>query len=156
METITETQLGRRLEEVVPDKKKIALHTICRTAIAIIICLAGSCGLKDSGKWFDSIGSTIFILCLWAVFLAIGLFPLVHLKDSLVFYEYGINYHGMKYLFSQLGSVRFRDYNSGLITHNMMDTDLRTFDVTFLERPKRYFNKAYMNQVATQNIQTRQ
>lgn len=155
METITETQLGIRLDEAVPDKKKIALHTVCRTAIAIVICLAGSGGLKGAGKWFDSAGSIIFFFALWAVFLVIGLFPLVHLKDSLVFYENGICYHGIKYLFSQLGSVRFRDFHSGFITHNMMDTDLRSFDVTYLDRPKRHFNKAYMNQAVPQHSQTR-
>lgn len=155
MESVTEAQLGARLEQAYPDKLKIALHTICRTAIAIVISLAGSGGIHGMDKWFDSTGGIVIFFGLWAVSLAIGLFPLVHLKDSLVFYENGICYHGMRYLFSQLGSVRFRDYKSGIMTHCMMDTDLRTFDVTFLERPKRQFNKAYMNQAAPQNSQTR-
>lgn len=155
MEPITEMQLGARLEQAYPDKLKIALHVVCRTAIAIVICLAGSGGIHGMDKWFDSAGDIAFFLGMWVVFLVIGLFPLIHLRDSLVFYENGICYHGRNYLFSQLGSVRFRDYKSGIMTHCMMDTDLRTFDVTYLERPKRQFNKAYMNQTAPQNSQTR-
>lgn len=154
MEPVTEAQLGTRLEQAYPDKMKIALHTVCRTALAIVISLAGSGGIHGIEQWFDSAGGIVIFLCLWAVFLAIGLFPLVHLRDSLVFYENGICYHGRNYLFSQLGPVRFRDSKSGIITHCMMDTDLRTFDVTFLERPKRQFNKAYLNQAAPQNRQT--
>lgn len=155
MEAVTETQLGAKLTEAVPNKLKIALHAVCRTVIAVVICLAGSGGIRGMGKWFTGPGSILFFLGLWAVFLAIGLYPLVHLKDSLVFYENGICYHGTNYLFSQIGSVGFRDYHSGLMVHTMMDTDLRTFDVTFLERPKRQYNKAYLNQPASQSSQSR-
>lgn len=147
MELVTEAQLGVRLTEAVPDKKKIIFYTVCRTAVAIVICLAGSGGIYGMGKWFTSLSGILIFTVLWAVFLAIGLFPLVHFRDSLVFYENGICYHGRNYLFSQLGSVSFRDFQSGLMTHNMMDTDLRNFDVTYLERPKRQYNRAYMNKL---------
>lgn len=151
METGTEAQLGRKLEQAYPDKKKIVLHTVCRTAAAIVICLAGSGGIRGMGKWFTSPGKILFFLVLWGIFLIIGLFPLKHLNDTLVFYENGICYNGISYSFSRIGTVRFRDYQSGLMVHSRMDTDLRTFDVTFLERPKRQYNKAYMNQVSPQS-----
>lgn len=155
MEKVTEAQLGSKLTEAVPNKGKIALHAVCRTAIAVVISLAGAGGIHGIGKWFKSPGGILLFVGLWAVFLAIGLWPLKHLKDSLGFYENGICYHGINYLFSQLGSIRFRDYHSGLMTHVMMDSDLRTFDVTFLERPKRQYNKAYLNQPAPQSSQSR-
>lgn len=154
MERVTEAQLGERLTEAVPNKLKIFLHTACRTALAVVISLAGSGGIHGIGEWFTNLRGIFIFFFLWIVFLAIGLYPLKHLKDSLVFYEYGICYHGINYLFSELGSVRFRDFQSGLMVHNMMDTDLRTFDVTFLERPKRQYNRAYMNQVAEQSSQS--
>lgn len=154
MERVTEAQLGARLTEAVPNKPKIFLHTVCRTAIAVIICLVGSGGIHGMGKWFTDWKGICLFLLLWIVFLAIGLYPLKHLKDTLVFYENGICYHGINYLFSTLGSVRFRDYHSGLMVHNMMDTDWRTFDVTFLAYPKRQYNRAYRNQVAEHSSQS--
>ena len=104
---------------------------------------------------FADIKGIVTLLVLWAIILAIGLFPLKHLKDSLIFYENGICYHGINYLHSQLGPIRFRDSHYGIIVHNMMDTDLRTFDVTYLKRPKYYYNQAYMNQTTPQSRQSR-
>lgn len=154
MAKLTEVQLGAKLTEAVPDKPKIFLHTVCRTAIAVVISLAGSGGIQGIEKRFDSLKGILFLLVMWLIFLAIGLYPLAHLKDSLVFYENGICYHGISYLLSDLGSVRFRDFQSGIMTNSMMDTDLRTFDVTFLDHPKRQYNRAYMNQVTMQSSQT--
>lgn len=148
MEKVTQAQLGAQLTQAVPDKPKIILHTVCRTAIIVFAAFAGSGGIHGIGKWFNNLKGIVIFFVLWAIFLAIGLFPLIHLKDSLIFYENGICCHGMNYLHSQLGSIRFRDVQSSGIVHNMMDTDLRTFDVTFIKRPKYYYNQAYMNQAA--------
>lgn len=150
MEKLTQAQLGAPLTQAEPDKPKIILHTVCRTAIAIFVSLAGSGGIHGMGKWFADIKGIIIFLFLWTVFLAIGLFPLKHLKDSLVFYENGICYCGLCYLYSRLGSIQFRDVRSHIIVHNMMDTDVRTFDVTYLKRPKYFYNQA-----AAQNSQTK-
>ncbi len=154
MEKVTQAQLGALLTQAVLDKPKIILHTVCRTTILNIVCFACSGGIHGMGKWFVEIKGTIMFLGLWAVFLAIGLFPLVHLKDSLAFYENGICYNGINYLHSQLGPIRFRDFHHGMQTSNMMDTNLRTFDVTYLKRPKFYYNQAYMNQAAPQSSQS--
>lgn len=155
MEKVTQAQLGAQLTQTTADKPKIILHTVCRTAVVIVLCLAGSGGIHGIGNWFHNLKGIVMFFFLWAVFLAIGLFPLVHLKDSLVFYENGICYHGINYLHSQLGPIRFRDFRSGLTEHRMMDTDLRTFDVTYLKRPKYYYNHAYLNQATVQSSQTK-
>lgn len=155
MEKLTQAQLGAPLTQTEPDKPKIILHTVCRTAIAIFVCLAGSGGTHGMEKWFADVKGIIIFFFLWTVFLAIGLFPLIHLKDSLVFYENGICYRGICYLYSQLGSIRFRDLRSHIIVHNIMDTDLRTFDVTYLKRPKYYYHQANKQQTAPESSQTR-
>lgn len=154
MEAVSDAQLGAKLAEALPDKGKILLHTACRTALAIIISLAGSGGIRGMGKWFASFRGIAIFSVLWIAFLAVGLYPLVHFKDSLEFYENGISYKGRRYLLSQLGAISFRDYSYGLKTSCMMDTDARVFDVTFLERPKRAFNKAYMNRMPPAASQT--
>ena len=155
MEKITQSQLGAQLTQATPDKPKIILHTVCRTAIAVFVGFACPGGIHGIGRMFADIKGIVTLLVLWAIILAIGLFPLKHLKDSLIFYENGICYHGINYLHSQLGPIRFRDSHYGIIVHNMMDTDLRTFDVTYLKRPKYYYNQAYMNQTTPQSRQSR-
>lgn len=155
MDKVTLEQLGAPLTQSAPDKPKIILHTVCRTAIAVFLDIACPGGIHGIGKMFSDIKGIVILLILWAITLAIGLFPLIHLKDSLAFYENGICYNGMNYLHSQLGPIRFRDFQSGFTFRNMMDTDLRTFDVTFMRRPKYYYNHAYMNQAAAQSSQTK-
>lgn len=155
MEAVSDAQLGTKLAEALPDKGKILLHTVCRTAIAVVISLAGSGGIGGMGKWFTSLRGIVIFSILWIIFLAIGLYPLVHFKDSLEFYENGISYKGRRYLLSQLGSIRFRDFQYGLKTRCMMDTGVRTFDVTFLKQPKREFNRAYMNMAPPVASQTK-
>lgn len=157
MGKVTQAQLGAQLTQAPLDKSKIILHTVCRTAIAVFLCIACPGGIQGIGSMFADIKGIIILLILWAITLAIGLFPLIHLKDSLVFYENGICYHGVNYLHTQLGPIRFRDFRGGIniIVHTMMDTDLRTFDVTYLKRPKYYYNQAYMHQAAAQSNQTK-
>ena len=155
MEKVPQAQLGAQLTQAVLNKPKIILHTVCRTAILVILSIVCPGGIHGIAKMFTDLKGIIMVLVLWTISLAIGLFPLIHLKDSLAFYENGICYNGMNYLHSQLGPIRFRDFHSGYMVHNMMDTDLRTFDVTFIKRPKYYYNQAYMNQVVAQSSQTK-
>ena len=155
MDKVSQEQLGAPLTQAYPDKTKIILHTVCQTAIAVFLDFACPGGIQGIERMFADIKGIVTLLILWAISLALGLFPLIHLKDSLVFYENGICYNGMSYLHSQLGSIRFRDFQSGFIIHNMMDTDLRTFDVTFIKRPKYYYNHAYLNQAVSQSSQTK-
>lgn len=151
MENIVQAQLGVLLAQSVPDKPKIVLHTVCKTSIAVFLGIACPGGIHGIETMFADIKGIVILLILWTITLAIGLFPLIHLKDSLIFYENGISYHGINYLHSQLGSIRFRDVHGRIIVHNMMDTDLRTFDVTYLKRPKYYYNQAYMHQTDLQS-----
>lgn len=110
MDKVMQEQLGAPLTQAVPDKPKIILHTVCRTAIAVFLAIACPGGIRGIGRMFTDIKGIVILLILWAISLAIGLYPLIHLKDTLKFYENGICYNGVNYLHSQLGSIRFRDF----------------------------------------------
>lgn len=140
-------QLGKALAEAFPDKTKIILYTLGRILIILVICLAGVRGLSGLKEWFHTIRGVIIFFVIFVPSLLWGLFPLLHLKDKLTFYENGVVVNSCPYLLSELGPITFQDYSSGLKTEQYMKTELRNFNVTYIKRPKKAYNKAYMNQI---------
>ena len=70
----------------------------------------------------------------------------MHLREYLAFYEYGIVYRKRTYLWSELGSARWRDFTyGGFFRRILMDTDRKVFDVTYVTNAKKEFNRAYMS-----------
>lgn len=148
---MTEAQLGMKLTEARADKPKIFLWTAIRTTVAILLSLAGTISNGGFAWWFASLRGIMILTVLWMIFLAFGLFPLVHLRQYLIFYQYGFCYCGRNYLFSQTGSVRFRDIHMGLMTHCRMQTEIRSFDVTWIKQAVKQYNRAYFNQAEMQS-----
>lgn len=143
---ITEAQMGMKLTEAGADKSKIFLWTAIRTTVAILLSLAGTMSNGGFAWWFASLRGIMILAVLWTIFLTAGLFPLVHLKQYLIFYQYGFCYCGRNYLFSQTGSVHFRDIHTGLMTHCRMQTEIRSFDVTWIKQAVKQYNRAYLDQ----------
>lgn len=139
--------MGRMLTQANLNKTKIFLYVLCRVIIVIIICLAGVRGFNGLKEWFSSFAGIMKFSILFIIGMAIGLYPLIHLRDSLAFYENGISVNGREYLFSDIGDITFCDYRSGIMTQQLMKTNLRNFNVTYIEKPKKAYNDAYLNQV---------
>lgn len=142
---LQENQMGEKLAQAFPNKTKIAICIVVRTCLVIVICLAGVRGINGIKEWFSSLKGIVIFCVLFAIGIFWGFYPLIHLRDLLIFYENGICVNKRNYLFSQIGKIRFCDYQTGILTHQMMQTDLRNFDVTYLARPKRAYNQAYLN-----------
>ena len=142
-----ENKLGRMLAECPADKLKIVIQAGWRTAFCILLDIMNFGGIAAIRNWGEvpPSGSTIVVnLVLTVVF---GFYPLIHLREYLAFYEYGIVYRKRTYYWSDLGQAGWRDHTyGGFFRSILMDTNRRVFDVTYVQNAKRQFNRAYMNQ----------
>ena len=137
--------MGKELTNANINKEKIVIYVLCRVLIVVIICLAGVRGISGLKEWFSTLEGAIKFILLFTIGLIWGLYPLIHLRDSLVFWENGIAVNGKEYLFETIGSITFCDYNYGIMSQQFMKTDLRNFNVTYIKRPKKAYNEAYLN-----------
>ena len=140
-----ESNLGRKLTECYADKRKEAIQAGWRTAFCILLDIANFGGIAAIRRWGEvppEMTTVIVNLLLTVVF---GLYPLIHLKKYLAFYENGMIYGKRQYLWADLGTPGWRDHTTGGFFHStMMVTDKRNFDVTYLDSPKKEYNRAYM------------
>lgn len=147
METEMETErlLGRKLTECHTDKGKIALRTGLHIVFCIlmdIMSLGGIGAIKNFGTHPPETSLVIMDVVLTLI---IGLYPLIHLRDYLAFHENGIVFRKKTYLWSELGSVSWRDHTYGGFFHStVMATHKKAFQVTYLKTPKKQYNRAYM------------
>ena len=139
-------QLGAKLTECFADKTKIAIHVGWRMVICLLLDIMNFGGIEAIRQWGEippTIGQITVNLILTVAF---GLYPLIHLKEYLAFYEYGIIYRKKTYFWSELCSARWRDFTTGGFFRSvMMDTNKKAFNVTYVTNPKRQYNRAYMN-----------
>lgn len=146
MDLQTEGELGEMLTECPANIGKIAFQASWRMAFCILLDVMNFGGFAAITHWNEvpPQASAIFTnVILTAVF---GLFPLIHLREYLAFYEYGIVYRKKKYLWSELGEARWREHiYGGLFRSILMDTDRKVFDVTYVTDAKKQYNRAYMN-----------
>ncbi|MCI8945464.1 MAG: hypothetical protein HFI91_00180 [Lachnospiraceae bacterium] len=141
-----EVQLGRKLTECPADKLRIAIQTGWRTIFCILLDISNFGGIAAIRQWGDvppEMSTVIVNLVLTVIF---GLFPLIHLREYLAFYEYGIIYRKRAYLWSYLGQAEWRDHTYGGIFRSiLMATNRKVFNVTYVVNAKKQFNRAYMN-----------
>lgn len=142
---IQKENLGRSLAEAEADKKKIILHAGIRILLVIVIALAGVKGIDGLREWFSSWKSILMFLLIFIPSLLWGAYPLTHLKDKLRFYERGMSFNGRMYLYEDIGTLTFCDYTYGIKTEQYMKSNARSFNVTYIYRPKRAYNKAYLH-----------
>ena len=132
-------RLGKKLTEAESNKKKIYTETVIRVVALSAFLFAVSGG----GRNFSNI--TMVILSILIV-LVLGLYPLIHLPEKMEFYENGIVHNGIVYLWSDMRSVEWReDTTGGIFHHTSMATESNVFDITYLDRAKKQYNKAYLN-----------
>ena len=139
----SELMLGNKLSEAPRNNGKIAFNVAWRTALCLLCSFAAIGGMSGIARWKVE-GPTLWdiIFCVGLI-VFFGLFPLIHLRDSLEFFENGITFRGKPYYLKDLGEIRW--HNSGnLITSTYMKTNVKSFNVTYLMHPKKAYNQAYM------------
>lgn len=140
-----ERQLGRKLSECYADKKKIALRTGLHIAFCILMDIMSLGGIKAIKQFPQEMPDTNVIVVDVILTVVIGFYPLLHLRDYLAFYENGIIFRKKAYLWSELGSVSWRDHVwGGFFHHTVMATNKKAFQVAYVENPKKQYNIAYM------------
>lgn len=143
-----EKAMGRKLAEAHADMGKIILRTLLRVLLAGVIILAGVRGNPPQGKPVSFLaGFLVLLIVLGAA--AWVFFPLIHLKDCVLFYENGIVAGGRKWTLDELGAISFADMKSNysVFTRTYMCTAVRKFDMTYIKDGKKNFNRAYMNTI---------
>ena len=136
--------LGRLLSQASANRKKIFIHTLVRIVLVLTISFLGIGGLGGFSKWFSNLKSISIFSIIFIPSLLWSMLPLMHLKNSLKFYERGLSFNGIKYNFENLGIITFCDYTCGFKTEQFMKSSLRNFNVTYIERPKKAYNESYM------------
>lgn len=140
---LEDIDLGEKLTITGTDKKKIFWHVLLRLVFVLIIVLAGirsnpPAGLPVSFLAILIAGLIILAVVLWIVY------PLFHIKDYVAFYENGIDFCGKKFEFSELGEITFLTVKSACVfTKIYMQTDMKDFNITYIEQVKKCFNRAY-------------
>lgn len=140
-------QLGRKLTECGADKGKIALRTGLHFVFCILMDIVSLGGIRAIRNFAVRPPDTRIVLLDVVLTAVISLYPLIHLREYLAFYEYGIVFRKKAYLWSELGAVEWRTHTyGGIFTSVVMATNKRAFQVTYLKQPKKQYNRAYMHQ----------
>lgn len=146
MELDVERRLGRKLTECRADKVKIAIQAGWRTAFCLILDITNLGGISAIQRWNETPPDIAIIILDLILTIVFGLFPLIHLREYLAFYENGIIYRKRPYFWSELGSAGWRNHTmGGIFNSTLMDTDIKVFNVTYVKNPKKQYNRAYMN-----------
>lgn len=141
-----EGNLGRKLTECGPDKVKIAIQTSWRTVFCILLDIMSWGGIAAIRQWGEVPPDMGLVLLDLALTIGFGLFPLIHLREYLAFYEYGIVYRKKAYLWSELGSAGWHERAYGALFYSTyMTTNKKKFNVTYVTKAKKQYNKAYLN-----------
>ena len=142
----TEKSLGRKLTECGSNKVRIAVQTTWRTVFCILLDIMSWGGIAAIRRWGETPPDMRLILLDLILTVCFGLFPLIHLREYLAFYENGIVYRKKAYLWSELGSVGWHERTYGALFHSTyMTTGKRKFNVTYVTKAKKQYNKAYLN-----------
>lgn len=142
-----EEQLGRKLAECPVDLVKIGIQVGWRTGFCILLDIMNFGGIAAIRQWGEVPPTMGMIIVNLVLTIGFGFYPLIHLREYLAFYEYGIKYRKGIYFWSDLGQAGWRNHNmgGGLFRSVLMDTNRKVFDVTYVKNPRKQFNRAYMN-----------
>lgn len=147
--------MERKLAAIEAGKKKILINILIRS---IWFVLAGmSCIFNKSINEKAEIAMMVILVLL----LIFALFPLVHLKDTLVFYDNKIVLGKKQITFSSPEEIQWKREHTYIMgtrikIYNLKAAEKETFlqsmfsskdmDVTYMEDAKDTFIKCYMNQ----------
>lgn len=139
----TDINLGKKLTQTNANIQLITLKISLRLALTLTIVFAG---LKSNPpNQITTVGAILTTIMIFSVIIWI-LFPLLHLKDYIIFYEKGIEFNKQKWTLEELGNINFLNFrtNTSFFTRKYIETDVKDFNITYLKDTKKYFNKAYL------------
>lgn len=141
-----ELYFGRKLEEAGVKKWLIFLRAGLRASpMAALLLVNLMRGMEKPVSVLAGILGALPVLAyfVWA------LYPLIHCRDYMTFYEGGIDICGTKRTLEELGDISFMDNRSGvsLFTETYMRTSAGRFNVTYIRDGKKCFNRAYYNTI---------
>ena len=139
---------GRKLAEAVPNKRKIWLTAVIRSLVVALVFLACGGGISGLSGYASDLSGILFLIIMFVVIAGgTGLYTLRHLTERMEFCEYGICWKGRFYSFTDLGNISWRSISqAGFFSRDKIDTARGSFDVTYLDRPRKAYNQAYMDQ----------
>lgn len=147
---VTEQELGNLLTEANSNKKYILMHAIVRFILCTIFFIGIMGYIKKGGRVSDY--GTIFFAIRSIIICLIGiiyiLIPLIHWKDYIGFYENGIKFNNKKIKFEKEESIRFRKQSLSILgRYLILETSKKNINVTYMNMPKKQYQRAYMNYV---------
>ena len=96
----TDINLGKKLTQTNANIQLITLKISLRLALTLTIVFAG---LKSNPpNQITTVGAILTTIMIFSVIIWI-LFPLLHLKDYIIFYEKGIEFNKQKWTLEELG-----------------------------------------------------
>lgn len=147
---VTEQELGKLLTEANSNKKYILIHAIVRFILCTIFFIGIMGYIKRGGRVSDygtisfAIRS-IIILVLCIIYIVI---PLTHWKDYIGFYEKGIKFNNKKIKFEKSETIQFRKQSLSILGRYLtLETSKKNINVTYINTPKKQYQRAYMNYV---------
>lgn len=145
--------MERKLAEIKVEKKKILINIAIRSIWFIIVAFAYI--INQSANKKAEIAITIILILL----LGFALFPLIHLKDVLVYYENKIVLKNKQITFNNPSEIQWRrvkTYFTGTrikINNSTVQESFLKFmfcsndiDVTYMKDAKDTFIRCYLNQ----------
>ncbi len=139
---------GRKLAEADANKRKIYLTALVRTVVTGLVFLACGGGVSGLSEYASDVSGIVFLIIMFVVIAGgIGFYTLRHLTERMEFCEYGICWKGRFYSFSDLGNIGWRSVTqAGFFSRDRIDTARGSFDVSYLDKPRKAYNQAYMDQ----------
>lgn len=133
------------LASIVPDKRKIWFYTFLRIAFVTLIVFAG---IRSNPLALPSDLLRLFLVLLIVALVLIWVFfPLIHLKDYMIFFNTGIEINKRKYNLGDLGEIIFLEHKSGIFSKYYMRTDIKDFNITYMKDVRKTFNRAYLHTI---------
>ena len=142
-----EKACGRALAKAHVHVRKLACHTVPRILLAGVVVLAGVRGNPPGGKPASILALLIAAVIALAAAVWV-LFPLVHCRDYVIFYEHAVEICGKIWTLDELGSISFMESkaNYSFLARTYLCTDVRNFNITYIKDVKKNFNRAYLEQ----------
>lgn len=151
--------LGRPINRSGPDVGKIILQVGTRLLFAAGVCCMVLLENRSQQRFTSASANTpssstadmvvgISVVMIFALTYFVFTFrPLIHLRDSIIFYENGMEICKKAWTFNELGDIYFTYSNRILLSLTYMNTSVKNFDVTYIKDAERNYHIAYFDTI---------
>lgn len=151
--------LGRPITRSGPDAGKIVFQVGTRLLFAAGVCCMAlfetrsqqrfsSASVNVSSSYTaDMIVGISVVMFFVLTYFVFTFRPLIHCRDSIIFYENGMEICKKTWTFSELGDIYFTYSNRILFSFTYMNTSVKKFDVTYIKDAERNYHIAYFDTI---------